>query len=427
MAGDDVLHAATAPRIACAAAGARHRPGRRRRPGQRHVRDRGRAPGTVEVPVVIADDAPPRIAWRAGSDLGVVAEDDRGVAMVQWRDDDRVLCTDTEAPYDCEFRPRIQDVGNNTLVAIAVDSAGQTAVAVTSRAVERFTPVAVSLTVKRSGSRYVASGAVTLPAGVPCSGTVVVGKRKGRLSRSCTFRFPVPRASRYVADYLGTTRSLPSARRVRCGREASIGRDARFGPGVAAGISTYAHGPCSSRPRAGRSRSPARRRRAGSAIWLGNARRRFVRRVLRAADQRPRGHPGKSGSTLTYTAAPGRASTVTFRVRTPPTRRASGSSAQLTATRSRPRAARRPARTSPARASSGSLPRLGDGTDRRGGSSPARWCSTAGPAPPAHGGAAPTPSTAAKATTCWTAAPATTRSVAARATTRSTVAPAPTR
>ena len=167
-------------------------------------------PATVAVPVVIADDAPPRIAWRAGSDLGVVAEDDRGVAMVQWRDDDRVLCTDTEAPYDCEFRPRIEDVGNNTLVAIAVDSAGQTAVAVTSRAVERFTPVAVSLTVKRSGSRYVASGAVTLPAGVPCSGTVVVGKRKGRLSRSCTFRFPVPRASRYVADYLGTNAIAPA-------------------------------------------------------------------------------------------------------------------------------------------------------------------------------------------------------------------------
>ena len=166
--------------------------------------------GTVEVPVVSADDAPPRIAWRAGSALGIVAEDDRGIASVQWLDDDRVICTDTDAPFDCDFRPRIEDVGSNTLIAIATDTAGQTAVAVTSRAVERFKPVAVSLTVKRSGRRYVASGAVTLPAGVPCSGTVAVGKRTGRLSRTCTFRFPVPRASRYVADYRGTDAIAPA-------------------------------------------------------------------------------------------------------------------------------------------------------------------------------------------------------------------------
>jgi hypothetical protein len=163
----------------------------------------------VQVAGANPDDAPPRIAWRPGSALGVVAEDDRGVASVQWLDDDRVICTDTAAPFDCDFRPRIEDVGVNTLTAIATDSAGQTAGVWITRMVERFKPVAVSLRVKRSGRRYVASGTVTLPPGVPCSGTVAVGKRTGKLTRTCSFRIVVPRTARYVANYLGTDAIAP--------------------------------------------------------------------------------------------------------------------------------------------------------------------------------------------------------------------------
>ena len=51
---------------------------------------------------------------------------DRGLAKVQFLDDDRVLCEDAVAPYECPFQPRGGDVGRNTLVAIAVDTAGQT-------------------------------------------------------------------------------------------------------------------------------------------------------------------------------------------------------------------------------------------------------------------------------------------------------------
>ena len=55
------------------------------------------------------------------------AEDDRGVALVRFLDDDRVVCEDAAAPYTCAYRARGEDVGRNTLTAVAVDGAGQTA------------------------------------------------------------------------------------------------------------------------------------------------------------------------------------------------------------------------------------------------------------------------------------------------------------
>ncbi|HEY6888653.1 MAG TPA: hypothetical protein VI300_12765 [Solirubrobacter sp.] len=155
------------------------------------------------------DDTPPRIAWRPGSALGIAAEDDQGIATVQWLDDDRVICTVTAAPFDCDYRPRIEDVGANTITAVATDTAGQTASITTTRTVARLKPIAVSLRVKRSGRRYVATGKVTLPAGIPCSGTVAVGKRTAKLTRTCGFRIVVPRSTKYVAAYLGTEAIAP--------------------------------------------------------------------------------------------------------------------------------------------------------------------------------------------------------------------------
>ena len=168
-----------------------------------------------EPPVVVEspDDAPPRIAWRPGSALGILAEDDRGVASVQWMDDDRVICTDTTAPFDCDFKPRIADVGSNTLIAIATDTAGQTAGVTAMKRVERFKPIALALAVKRSGRRYVASGTVSLPAGVPCSGTVAV-ERTAKLRSNCTSGSPCrARRSTRRRPTAARTRSRPSARR----------------------------------------------------------------------------------------------------------------------------------------------------------------------------------------------------------------------
>jgi hypothetical protein len=156
-----------------------------------------------------AQDAPPTIAWRPGSALGVLAGDDVGIAGVRWLFGDRVICTDTAAPYDCDFRPGVGDVGLNTVTAIVTDTRGQTASVTRSQTVARFKPTAVSLKVRRSGRRYVAGGTVTLPNGIPCSGSVTVGSRTGKLRANCTFRIVVARAAKYVANYLGTDAIAP--------------------------------------------------------------------------------------------------------------------------------------------------------------------------------------------------------------------------
>ena len=57
-----------------------------------------------------ADDRPPTVTWTAPAQrrafrgnalttLAVDATDDRGLASVQFFDDDRLLCEDTAAPY----------------------------------------------------------------------------------------------------------------------------------------------------------------------------------------------------------------------------------------------------------------------------------------------------------------------------------------
>ena len=76
------------------------------------------------------DDRPPLIAWTAPAagasltaneptTLAVNATDDRGLARVQFFDDDRLVCEDTAAPYTCAYQPRGGDVGRNTLIAVA--------------------------------------------------------------------------------------------------------------------------------------------------------------------------------------------------------------------------------------------------------------------------------------------------------------------
>ena len=55
------------------------------------------------------------------------ASDDRGISVVQFIDDERIICTDTVAPYTCAHNARGEDVGRNTLAVIATDTARQTA------------------------------------------------------------------------------------------------------------------------------------------------------------------------------------------------------------------------------------------------------------------------------------------------------------
>jgi hypothetical protein len=171
------------------------------------------------------EDRPPSVAWAlpaAGARLAAnplnalqaYAEDDRGVALVRFLDDDRVVCEDAAAPFTCDYRARGDDVGRNTLTAVAVDGAGQTASTQRAIVVDRFRP-RMTLTIKRS----VASGRVVRPTGLTsgCSGTVTVkiGKstRRGRLSRACTYRIALPKRRGKVTARFGGN-ALMAARSV---------------------------------------------------------------------------------------------------------------------------------------------------------------------------------------------------------------------
>jgi hypothetical protein len=175
------------------------------------------------------DDHPPSLAWSspaAGADitangattLTVNATDDRGIARVQFFDDDRLLCEDSAAPYACAYQPRGGDVGRNTLVAVAVDGANQTMSVVRPVQVRRFTPRDLSLTLRPSRDRkrpysFRVTGRLLRPDIVSpsqgCSGTVTItAKRKTKavstkrvtLSRTCeykaTFKFKTRPSSR---------------------------------------------------------------------------------------------------------------------------------------------------------------------------------------------------------------------------------------
>ncbi len=119
----------------------------------------------------------------------------------------RMVCSVAAAPFTCQVRPRGREVGSQTLRAVVIDSAGQSAAAEVPVTVARFRPSRLSARVstRLAGRKVkgVVSGALSLPEAVSpeegCrSGTVsVTVKRRGRpvlpltqvpLSRECTYR-----------------------------------------------------------------------------------------------------------------------------------------------------------------------------------------------------------------------------------------------
>lgn len=172
------------------------------------------------------EDRPPTVSWTlpasaavlsttATNTLSVTAADDRGVAQVIFLDDERTVCVDTTAPYTCDYRPQGDDVGRNTLVAVAVDTSGQTASAVRNVRVPLFTSPSLTARVtpkrdRRAPFRFTTTGRLALPTGVTpglgCKGTVAVqfkaGKktistRRVKLRSNCSYRsrvtFRLPR------------------------------------------------------------------------------------------------------------------------------------------------------------------------------------------------------------------------------------------
>jgi Ca2+-binding RTX toxin-like protein len=162
------------------------------------------------------EDAPPTVAWTApasaaklsssaANNLAVTASDDKGVSKVIFLAGERVICTDTAAPYTCAYKPTDADVGRTTLTAIAYDTSQQTASAIRVVTVPRFKPSKVTSTTtpKKDATApftFTTKGTIWLPSGVSkgagCAGTVAVtfkaGKktistRKAKVTKSCTF------------------------------------------------------------------------------------------------------------------------------------------------------------------------------------------------------------------------------------------------
>jgi hypothetical protein len=181
--------------------------------------------------------------------ITATAADDRGVASVTFIEDGSVICRDTTAPYTCAFAPAGDDVGRNTLAAIATDSAGQTAAAFRSIRVARFKPRGLTASTTPGRDRtppwtFSTRGRLTLPAGVTrpqaCgSGVVSVQIKRGRstvstrrvlLARDCRYSSSVRFGDRQRIGSIGrlrvTARFLGNA---RLGRATAPTRSIRAG------------------------------------------------------------------------------------------------------------------------------------------------------------------------------------------------------
>ena len=185
------------------------------------------------------DDRPPVVAWTAPAagtsisadkptTLTATATDDRGVAKVQFLDDDRLVCEDATAPYTCDYAARGGDVGRDTLIARAVDTADQASSAIQAVTVRRFSARKLTLKLNpgrdtRAPYRFQVTGNLTLPSAVArtqgCQGAEVsiivraggkiVATRRLTLSRVCGYQRRIDFSSRpgsrprFTAKFLG--------------------------------------------------------------------------------------------------------------------------------------------------------------------------------------------------------------------------------
>ena len=202
-----------------------------------------------------ADDRPPVVNWTAPAagtsisadkptTLTATATDDRGVAKVQFLDDDRLVCEDTTAPYTCDYQARGGDVGRDTLIARAVDTADQASSAIQAVTVRRFSARKLTLKLNpsrdaRAPYRFQVTGNLTLPPTVSrtqgCqgaevainvrAGSKIVASRRLTLSRVCGYqrrisftRRPPGTRLRFTATFLGNDVMQPISAPSRTGR-----------------------------------------------------------------------------------------------------------------------------------------------------------------------------------------------------------------
>ena len=189
--------------------------------------DRAAAPAAATPQAApAAEDAAPRVAFlapagdalldpRRANAIVVDASDDRGVEQVVLFDDGHPVGIDATAPYTFAYVPGGDDVGRNTLVAVAYDAAGQTASDIHALRLSRFAARSLSAAVTpgrdtRAPYRFTTSGRLNLPAGVTraqgcAEGEVAITVKRGRrtmstrratLRRDCTFRSTISFRSR---------------------------------------------------------------------------------------------------------------------------------------------------------------------------------------------------------------------------------------
>ena len=174
----------------------------------------------------VPEDAPPAIVLTGPgpsallrttgpTELTATATDDKGIAQVLFLDDDRIVCSDTAAPYTCVYQPRGEDVGRNTLVAVAVDTAQQTASTTRAFNVDRFNVGSITGAVTPARDTkapfvFRTSGRLRLPVFVTpalgCragqvsiqvkAGSKTISTRRADLRRDCSFASTVRFADR---------------------------------------------------------------------------------------------------------------------------------------------------------------------------------------------------------------------------------------
>jgi Ca2+-binding RTX toxin-like protein len=199
-----------------------------------------------------ADDRPPVVTWTLDATslsadkpttLTADATDDRGVAKVQFLDDDRLVCEDATAPYTCDYQARGGDVGRNTLIARAVDTADQASSAIQAVTVRRFSARKLTLKLNpgrdtRAPYRFQVTGNLTLPPFVSrtqgCqgaevsiivrAGSKIVATRRLTLSRVCGYQRRIDFSSRpgtrprFTAKFLGNAVVQPISAPSKTGR-----------------------------------------------------------------------------------------------------------------------------------------------------------------------------------------------------------------
>jgi hypothetical protein len=91
-----------------------------------------------------------RAIAQGGTAVPVSASSAAGVARVQWFLGDRLVCTDTTAPYGCQVVPRLTEVGTQSLRVVVTGNDGLTTTVTRQVRIERFRARGVSVSIKKT-------------------------------------------------------------------------------------------------------------------------------------------------------------------------------------------------------------------------------------------------------------------------------------